>query len=117
MAMPLLFSYGSLQEEEVQRSTLGRCLAGQRDELLGFEPAQVRITDPHLVAASGKTHHANVRFNGNPGSRVPGVVFEITHAELASVDRYEAAFLYERVAAVLESGQQAWVYVHAAAWP
>jgi hypothetical protein len=37
--MPLLFSYGTLQEEKVQLSTFGRRLGGQRDELLGFEPS------------------------------------------------------------------------------
>ncbi len=35
--MPLLFSYGTLQQEDVQLSTFGRLLQGQRDELLGFE--------------------------------------------------------------------------------
>lgn len=111
--MPLVFAYGTLQEEKVQLSTLGRRLNGQRDELLGFEPAFVRIEDPHLVATSGKTHHANVRLNGNEDSRVPGTVFEITDAEIASIDEYEVAFSYKRVAAMLASGRQAWVYVAA----
>lgn len=110
--MPLVFSYGSLQEENVQLSTFGRRLDGQRDELLRFEPASVRIEDPQVVARSGKTHHANVTFNGNDGSRVPGMVFEITEAELASVDEYELGFFYKRVVAMLASGRQAWVYVH-----
>jgi hypothetical protein len=35
--MPLLFSYGTLQQEDVQWSTFGRLLEGQRDELPGFE--------------------------------------------------------------------------------
>ena len=111
--MPLLFSYGTLQQEDVQLSTFGRRLSGQRDELLRFEPSLVRIEDPLVVAASGKTHHANVKFNGNEESRVPGTVFEITDAELAHVDEYEVAFLYKRVTAMLASGKQAWVYVHA----
>ena len=38
--------------------------------------------------------------------------FEITDAELASVDEYEIAFAYKRIAARLASGTQAWVYVH-----
>ena len=58
--MPLLFAYGTLQEENVQLSTFGRLLHGHRDELLGFEQLWVRIEDPHIVATSGKTHHANV---------------------------------------------------------
>jgi gamma-glutamylcyclotransferase (GGCT)/AIG2-like uncharacterized protein YtfP len=65
------------------------------------------------VAAIGMTHHANVKFNGNEDSSVAGMVFEITDDELAIVDEYEAAFSYRRVAAMLASGKQAWVYVHA----
>jgi gamma-glutamylcyclotransferase (GGCT)/AIG2-like uncharacterized protein YtfP len=64
------------------------------------------------VAAIGKTHHANVTFNGNEESRVVGMVFEVTDEELAMVDQYEAAFFYQRVEAMLASGRQAWVYVH-----
>ena len=95
----------------MQLSTFGRRLSGQRDELLRFEPSFVKIEDPQVVAATGRTHHANVTFNGNEDSRVPGMVFEITDGELGSVDAFEAAFSYRRVAAMLASGRQAWVYV------
>ena len=111
--MPLLFSYGTLQQDDVQLSTFGRRLDGQRDELPRFEPSSVPIDDPRTRASTGKTHHANVTFNGNEASRVPGMVFEITDAELAGVDAYESVFLYERVTALLASGREAWVYVHA----
>ena len=110
--MPLLFSYGTLQQENVQRSTFGRRLRGQRDELVGFEPSSITIDDPHTVALSGKSEHSIVRFNGRSDSRVAGTVFEITDEELASADRYEVA-AYKRVAAALASGRQAWVYVDA----
>jgi gamma-glutamylcyclotransferase (GGCT)/AIG2-like uncharacterized protein YtfP len=113
-AMPLLFSYGTLQRENVQLSTFGRRLTGDSDELLMFEASSVRIEDPRVVAATGRTHHANVTFNGNAGSRVPGMVFEITDGELASVDEYEAAFSYKRVDAAVASGRQVWVYVSTA---
>lgn len=115
--MPLLFSYGTLQQEDVQLSTFGRLLQGQRDELPGFEPSSVRIEDPHVVATNGKTHHANVTFNGRRDSRVSGTVFEITDAELAAADRYERLAAYARVTAMLASGKQAWVYVDARSAP
>ena len=115
--MPLLFSYGTLQQEKVQLSTFGRLLEGQRDELVGFEPSLVRIEDRQVVAASGRTHHANVIFNGRNDSRVSGTVFEITDAELAAADQYEQAAAYKRIAAVLASGKQAWVYVDARSAP
>jgi gamma-glutamylcyclotransferase (GGCT)/AIG2-like uncharacterized protein YtfP len=102
--MPLVFSYGTLQQEGVQLSTFGRLLQGQTDEILGFEQSSVR---------SGKTYHANVTFNGRNDSRVSGTIFEITDAELAAADQYEQLAAYKRVAARLASGKQAWVYVDA----
>jgi len=115
--MPLIFSYGTLQHDSVQLATFGRLLHGQRDELPGFEQSSARIEDPQVVAASGKTHHANVRFNGRDDSRVSGTVFEITDAELAAADQYEQIAAYKRVAVVLASGRQAWVYVDARSAP
>ena len=92
--MPLLFSYGTLQHDDVQLATFGRLLDGQRDELPQFEPSSVRIEDTELVATSGKTHHANATFTGRSDSRVSGAVFEITDAELAAADRYERLAAY-----------------------
>ena len=115
--MPLVFSYGTLQEDSVQRSTFGRLLRGHRDELPGFEQSLVRIEDPQVAAAGGRTHHANVTFNGRSDSRVSGTVFEITDAELATADRYEQVAAYIRITATLASGKQAWVYVDARSAP
>ena len=111
--MPLLFSYGTLQQPDVQRSTFGRLLDGQRDELPRFEPSQVRIDDPQVAAAAGRTHHANVIFNGRDDSRVGGTVFDVSDAELAAADVYERTAAYERIAVTLASGRKAWVYAHA----
>ena len=111
--MPLLFSYGTLQQDDVQLATFGRLLYGQHDELPRFEPSVVRIEDAELAATSGKTHHANATFTGRSDSRVSGTVFEITDAELAAADRYERLAAYTRVNAVLASGKSAWVYVRA----
>jgi gamma-glutamylcyclotransferase (GGCT)/AIG2-like uncharacterized protein YtfP len=115
--MPLLFSYGTLQEDEVQLSTFGRLLQGQKDELPGFEPSLVKIEDPQVVATTGKTHHANATFNGRQDSRVSGTVFEITDAELAAADEYERLAEYKRIPVTLGSGKQAWVYVDARSAP
>ena len=111
--MPLVFSYGTLQQEPVQLSTFGRLLEGQKDELVGFAPSLIRIEDPEAVARTGKTHHANVTFNGRHDSRVNGTAFEITDAELEAADRYERVDGYQRIAARLASGKQAWVYIDA----
>jgi len=111
--MPLLFSYGTLQQEEVQRSTFGRLLRGQSDALVGFEKASLRIEDPQVVAAYGTANHVTVTSNGRPDSRVTGTVFEVTDAELAVADRYESVAQYSRSSVTLASGKQAWVYAHA----
>jgi gamma-glutamylcyclotransferase (GGCT)/AIG2-like uncharacterized protein YtfP len=110
--MNLLFSYGSLRDEAVQRATFGRRLRGEPDALPGFESARVSIEDPGVVEATGETHYANVVFNGRDDSRVDGVAFEVTDAELEAADRYEAEAGYVRVAARLASGRDAWVYAH-----
>ena len=107
--MPLLFSYGTLQQPQVQMSTFGRLLDGQPDELVGFEQSLLAIEDPEFVATSGQSHHAIVTFTGRDDSRVSGMVFELSDSELASADGYEPAG-YTRIATTLASGNQAWVY-------
>jgi hypothetical protein len=114
--MPLLFSYGTLQQENVQLSIFGRLLFGEPDELPGFEQSLLHIEDPNIVAASGKTHHPIVKFNGNATSRVPGTVFDVSDAELTQADHYESRE-YKRIRAMLASGRQAWVYADAGACP
>ena len=111
--MPLLFSYGTLQHDDVQLATFGRKLSGEKDLLLGFEPSLVKIPDPAVAARLGKTHHDNVNATGDDWSNVQGTVFEVTDAELARADAFEAEFNYKRINVGLASGNDAWVYVHA----
>ena len=110
--MPLLFSYGTLQQEQVQRATFGRLLTGRPDALPGFETSLVRIEDPQVVATSGSTHHPIVRPSADPASCVAGTVFEVTDAELLEADAYEVS-AYRRIRVRLASGVQAFVYVDA----
>ena len=111
--MPLLFSYGTLQREDVQLAAFGRLLEGQRDELPGYEQSLVTIDDLDFAAEMGMTHYANITSNGSNGSRVSGTVFEITEAELSAADEYERDAEYKRILVTLASGKQAWVYVNA----
>jgi gamma-glutamylcyclotransferase (GGCT)/AIG2-like uncharacterized protein YtfP len=112
--MPLLFSYGTLQQTPVQWQTFGRSLPGARDALVGYQSSRVAIDDPAIASSLGRTHHDNAIRSDDPASRVAGTVFEVTDAELLLVDAYEAPFSYRRVVATLASGRQAWVYVHLA---
>ena len=111
--MPLLFSYGTLQQPDVQLATFGRRLRGDADALPGFGPSLVKIDRPGSSTDAGGTHHANVVRTEHPDSSVSGTVFEVTDGELAAADAYEAPAKYERIAVTLASGRQAWVYVFA----
>ena len=99
--MPLVFSYGTLQREDVQFATFGRALSGTVDELLAFEL---------VPAARSGTGHANV-IRGGRESRVAGTVFELSDAELTASDEYERRDDYTRIEAALASGRTTWVYV------
>ena len=110
--MPLLFSYGTLQQADVQLATFGRRLAGHEDALVGFEAALVGIEERGVAASAGRTHHANAAFTGNRDHRVSGTAFEVTDAELAAADEYECPAAYIRIETTLASGARAWVYVH-----
>lgn len=110
--MPLLFSYGTLQDEQVQISLFGRTLVGRKDCLLGYEQSLARVADPEFARTSGKTHHAILRPAGRDTAQVEGTAFEVTDAELQHADAYEPVG-YTRVLANLASGGEAWVYVDA----
>jgi hypothetical protein len=110
--MPLLFSYGTLQHDDVQMTTFGRKLAGRADSLPGFEPDEVTIHDPAMARALGRTHHANVKPSAHAGAAVAGTQLEVTDDELARADEFEAQFSYGRIRVTLTSGHPAWVYVH-----
>src|SRR5262245_56573410 len=102
--MPRVFSYGSLRQLDVQLRTFGRALEGIPDTLAGFESVPVW---------HGNRQLANLVRSAGAAARVDGMAFEISDAELAVADAYEAADEYARIAVVLASGRPAWVYVDA----
>nr|NUR37717.1 gamma-glutamylcyclotransferase [Sphingomonas sp.] len=107
--MVALFSYGTLQQREVQLATFGCELVGTADVLRGYRLTQLAICDPKVAELSGKAVHT-IAAVGEPGDQVPGLVFEVTRAELEAGDRYEVE-AYARVEVTLESGRRAWAYV------
>lgn len=108
----LLFSYGTLQQREVQLANFGRELSGTSDSLPGYSISLVAIHDPRVIQTSGKTHHSIAEPSQHPADQVPGMVFRITPDELAAADRYEVSE-YTRVQVTLKSGLRAWAYVRA----
>lgn len=109
--MPLIFSYGSLQQDAVQLANYGRVLRREPDELIGWVRTQIDVPKSHKAAAAGISHYANVERSPDSVSRVAGTVFEVTDAELAATDAYELDAEYARIEAELASGRSAWVYV------
>lgn len=108
--MENLFSYGTLQQENVQLSTFNRKLEGRADFITGYRLSLLEIKDPQVIATSGKTHHPIVEYSGNASDTVAGTVFRVSETELLQADAYEVSD-YKRVKALLKSGEQTWVYV------
>ena len=107
--MEQLFSYGTLQQSDVQLATFGQLLDGRPDAVVGYALHELTITDPHVIATSGSDVHPVLR----PGAgEVEGTVFTITAEQLAAADAYEVDD-YVRVSVPLRSGGSAWVYVWA----
>jgi gamma-glutamylcyclotransferase (GGCT)/AIG2-like uncharacterized protein YtfP len=107
-----LFSYGTLQQDNVQMATFGRKLEGQADSLPEYTLSMVEIDNPDVVATSGAAFHPILRRSGHASESVKGMVFQVSREEIAHADRYEVK-AYKRVALKLASGIEAWVYVDA----
>jgi gamma-glutamylcyclotransferase (GGCT)/AIG2-like uncharacterized protein YtfP len=103
--MPTLFSYGTLQEEQVQLSTFGRRLTGDRDELPGFERVLLKLREPDITV---------LNVVSNDTTHTLGTVFEVSNEDLELADIFEAPFGYKRISVRLASGRESWVYVHQA---
>jgi len=110
--VPLLFSYGTLQQTEVQLANFGRILTGAKDSLPGYVVDDIKIHDERVIRESGKDVHPILVHTGRKSDVVAGTVFEITDTELAQADDYEVD-AYRRVEAELESGKRCWIYAAA----
>ena len=91
-----LFSYGTLQQPEVQLGTFGRLLEGHPDSLSGHVLVPLKITDPKVVELSGAEVHLIACPTAGATEPINGLVFELSPEELAAADRYEVD-VYDRV--------------------
>jgi hypothetical protein len=112
-----LFSYGTLQQPEVQQATFGRLLEGEPDVLQGYTLGLIAIRDAGIVATSGLTHHLNIVPSGRVEDEVPGMVLQVTEAELVAADAYEDPSDYRRIKVTLKSGREVFVYIGGEARP
>jgi len=105
-----LFSYGTLQQRDVQLANYGRELVGEADSLSGYRIENLVIANADVVSISGKAVHPLARHTGDLADRIEGTRFELTDEELAATDDYEVE-PYRRIEVTLESGRTAWAYV------
>ncbi len=104
-----LFSYGTLQQPDVQRELFGRTLDGEADAIIGFVLEDIILDDPS--APDGKWKHFIAVRSANDADRIAGTAVMLTPSELAAADRYEPD-PYVRIETTLASGKRAWVYAH-----
>ncbi len=108
--MPYLFSYGTLQKEQVQLETFGRLLKGEKDTLTRYHLDMLEITDPEVLRKSGQKYHPVLTFSGNEEDQIEGVLFEVTEEEVHQADEYEVDD-YKRIETVFKSGKKGFIYV------
>jgi gamma-glutamylcyclotransferase (GGCT)/AIG2-like uncharacterized protein YtfP len=105
-----LFSYGTLQLDNVQIKNYGRLLVGTKDSLKQYKLDKIRITDLKVLKASGKEFHPIALKTSKKSDTIEGTIFEITEHELLQTDNYEVSD-YKRVLETFVSGKKAWIYV------
>lgn len=103
-----LFSYGTLQNAEVQLKLFGRLLNGTSDTLTGYDASEIEITDEAFLAKGEKS--VQLTAIASDLDQIDGMVFEVLTEELAYADTYEPAE-YSRVEVILASGKKAWLYL------
>ncbi len=108
--MNLLFSYGTLQLEQVQLDTFGRLLNGKNDVLRNYRIRNLKITDPEVIKSSGTDIHPILEYTGYESDFVEGTIYELTDEELQQADSYEVDD-YQRKSLKFESGISAFVYL------
>ncbi|MBR9853184.1 MAG: gamma-glutamylcyclotransferase [Algicola sp.] len=98
--MEYLFSYGTLQDPQVQKYVFGRLLPGKKNALLGFKKIENAIYGRYpLVIATD-----------DPKDKVIGMVYKVNESDLKKADIYETS-AYKREKFSLESGLRAWMYI------
>ncbi len=107
-----LFSYGTLQYEQVQKELFGRLLEGEDDVLCGYVVADLKIQDAEVIRKSGTDIHPILQSTGKISDEVEGTIYQVTEEELEQADKYEIKD-YSRIEVRFKSGVSAWVYAAA----
>ncbi len=99
-----LFTYGTLQHDDVQENLFGRTLNGTPEKLIGYVLKRIQIEEEF-----GIVHYPVIVETENQEDYIDGIVYELTEQELHQADLYEGLH-YKRVEVHLHSNQKAWAY-------
>jgi gamma-glutamylcyclotransferase (GGCT)/AIG2-like uncharacterized protein YtfP len=102
--MEKLFTYGTLQDKDIQENVFGRTLKGTPETLIGYVLKEIKIEEEF-----GIVEYPIITETNNPQDTLNGIVYEVTQTDLQQADRYEGLH-YRRVELLLQSDQKAWVY-------
>jgi len=105
-----LFSYGTLQLENVQIKNYSRKLVGFKDVLENYTLEYLEITDKDVLTKSQQQLHPIAIPSKHKEDCIKGVIFKITEQELIQTDNYEVSD-YKRILETFQSGKKAWVYI------
>ena len=108
--MEKLFSYGTLQLENVQKDTFSRILIGSKEILMKYVIEHIKITDQKVILSSGTDIHPILKYTGDELDVVEGMIFDLTNEELLKADKYEVDD-YKREKVVFKSGKTGFVYL------
>ncbi len=105
-----LFTFGTLQDPDIQRAVFGTVIEGTKDVLEGYiiDHIEYREQDDNLL--SGPRRYLAIEPSENSSEFIPGIVIELTEDQLDRADAYEGP-AYARIKVVLASGRMSWVYV------
>ncbi|SIQ12292.1 DUF4286 family protein [Maribacter ulvicola] len=95
-----IFTYGTLQEREIQLGIFARPLNGFEDKLPLYAISENKVAD----------RYPTLQYTGKEEDAITGQVYTLTHQELQKADIYEGE-AYERIQIQLASGKNAWVYI------
>lgn len=102
--MQKLFTYGTLQNPDVQEELFGRVLKGKPETLKGYQLKEIQIEEEF-----GLVTYPIITETQNPNDTINGIVYEVSATDLRQADLYEGVY-YKRVEVHLQSNQNAWAY-------
>jgi gamma-glutamylcyclotransferase (GGCT)/AIG2-like uncharacterized protein YtfP len=102
--MQKLFTYGTLQHQDIQEDIFGRILKGTPETLVGYIVNTIKIEEEF-----GMIEYPIIVETENPEDIIQGIVYEVTTNDLRQADSYEGKH-YKRVEVALQSNEIAWAY-------